>query len=218
MFPLILIYHDKKAIEKYLEKFIRKNNFLSYNIFRIFPVKREISIIQIREIRKIMLLGTNQKRLFILYSFHNSTIEAQNALLKHLEDKNISNQFIFLVENEYLVLPTIRSRSSTVNLIDEDKTEKKSPMDEFIGKVENSTGFEFLGDKKITNITREDATDLISKIIFYYKKNIAAYKSISPTILNTAMKTKTILENNYLNPQATLDNLLIFIKKIYKMK
>lgn len=218
MFPLILIYHDEKSIEDYLGKYISENNFLSYNIFKIFPVKREISIAQIRELRKIMSIGINQKRLFILYSFHNSTIEAQNALLKHLEEKNFSNQFIFLVENEYLVLPTIRSRSSVVNLINKNKLDKKNSSPNIIATIENSSSFEFLADNKITNISRENALDLINKIILYYERKIAEYKSISPLILNTAMKTKTFLENNYLNPQASIDNLLISIKKIYKMK
>jgi len=61
---------------------------------------------------------------------------------------------------------------------------------------------------------RNEAKEMTLFLIYYFKKelkgNLKAYQ-----ILKEAVKNLFLLENNYLNPQLTLDNLLIFIYKCY---
>ncbi len=218
MFPLILVSHDKKLIEKYLTKFIQDNNFLSYNIFRISPLKKELSINQIRDIKKIISIENKENRLYIIYSFNSSTLEAQNALLKSLEEKTERNQFILITSNEYAVLPTIRSRSKLVYLNEKKKNNADESVLNFIRRLEKSSGYDFLSDKNLINISREDTVIFIDDIIGFYENRLVDYGVVGSEILKKAMKIKALIESNYLNSQISVDNLLISIKKLYKMK
>ena len=97
--PLILIAKSKKETAAYIEKFIKTHKFIKSKLFRIYPVKNEILISQIREMKKEIKYSSRLPRLFIFYSFDKATLEAQNALLKSLEEAGSTNQFILVSEN-----------------------------------------------------------------------------------------------------------------------
>ena len=99
MIPIILISKQEKKIEQYLNGFIGKNNFSPFSIFRILPETRNLNLDQIREIRKLIMTTAHDKRLIIIYQFDSATPEAQNALLKTLEEPG-NNQFILTANNE----------------------------------------------------------------------------------------------------------------------
>ena len=55
-----------------------------------------------------------EKKIYVLKNFDNATIQAQNKLLKTLEEPSKSVVFILTTTNETSVLPTIRSRCKKV--------------------------------------------------------------------------------------------------------
>lgn len=220
MFPLIVVSQDKKKFEKFLQNYISQQKFRRDHIFEIYPLKRELVIGQIRTIKRELMIGSKDTRLFVLYDFDKATIEAQNAFLKSLEEQSTNNQFILVVKNEYSLLPTIHSRSKTIKL------DKKNVEDEKINKeietlfeeIEKKSGYGFLADKRVLSLSREEAINLIDYIMYYYRRSLLRTPSFASEILKKALSVMLLVENNNVNPQLALDNLLIFIKKMFKMK
>jgi DNA polymerase-3 subunit delta' len=83
-------------------------------LHRIIPSKeRSISIDAVRNLEHFMSLrmAGNTRRLAIIEDAHYLTLEAQNALLKTLEEPPEDTFMILTASSDQLLLPTIRSRS-----------------------------------------------------------------------------------------------------------
>jgi len=83
--------------------------------------KKEISIEQIREVIKLLSLqvpGKNEiRRVIVINNAGLMTTEAQNALLKTLEEPPKGTVYILTSERKNKVLPTIASRASVLELL-----------------------------------------------------------------------------------------------------
>ncbi|OHB18684.1 MAG: hypothetical protein A2666_03250 [Parcubacteria group bacterium RIFCSPHIGHO2_01_FULL_47_10b] len=77
-----------------------------------------IKIAAVRQLRKSLSLASHPKhyRFVTLRSFSQSTIEAQQALLKTLEEPGARILFFLLSETMATILPTIQSRAMTIRL------------------------------------------------------------------------------------------------------
>lgn len=80
--------------------------------------KREITVEQIRQLRASAYIRPNEahRKVFIIENAQAMNDNAQNALLKVLEDGPGYLSFLLLVENPQQLLPTIRSRCETLSL------------------------------------------------------------------------------------------------------
>lgn len=80
--------------------------------------KQSISVDQIRQLRDEAYILPNEaeKKVVIVTDAHRMTVEAQNALLKILEEPPAHLLFILTCENRSLLLPTIRSRAQILTL------------------------------------------------------------------------------------------------------
>ncbi len=100
---------------------------------------RSISIEDIRNLQHRLQLKTigsnNIRRAIIIRAAHNMTHEAQNALLKLLEEPPEDTIFILTTRTAYSVLPTIYSRAQHIDI----KTPSVSDMTKyFLGQGQNS--------------------------------------------------------------------------------
>ena len=100
-----------KDINLHVDAYIEANNFLSYETMSF---DEKIKIEDARAIRHELSFVVNTKKLFILRN--EVTLEAQNALLKTLEEIGENVHFIFCVEFADQLLPTIHSRSRIVHV------------------------------------------------------------------------------------------------------
>lgn len=75
-----------------------------------------IGVEEVSEIRKYVRSKYNNKFFVIIPDAHNMTIEAQNTLLKNLEEPNYNIHYVMMSENNNLLLPTIKSRSQNIKL------------------------------------------------------------------------------------------------------
>lgn len=214
MIPLILVSDDEKKIDSFIDEYIRKNNILTNFIFKLFPKVKEFSIDQIREIKKNVSFNTPSFRLYIFYNFHLSSLEAQNAFLKTLEETPIKTQFLLIVNNHHKLLPTIISRSRIIFLeknrgfnLDREMTLE---LEEFI----KTGNLKILSSKNFNAKLSSNPLEIIDQMIFFFKNRlIQDNKAVS--VLKETLRMKSLMENNNLDPQFTLDNLLIFIKNTY---
>lgn len=80
--------------------------------------KRIISVEQIRQVRAEAYIKPNEaeRKVFIIRDAQAMNANAQNALLKVLEDGPGYLAFLLLTENPEQLLPTIRSRCESLNL------------------------------------------------------------------------------------------------------
>jgi len=221
MIPLILISPNKKEIDKYINFLIGKYKIEPQNILKILPIKEEITIDQIRQIIKLVIIKNPKTRAIIITDFDSSGIEAQNALLKTLEENTSANLFVLTGTNVYKIIPTICSRSKIILLKKNNSENKKDNLKfaQIFEKAETAKDYSFIGDALISKVNRETALKFMNEAIFYYGQSLIRKRTILDVqIIKKTLDLKELLENNNLNPQLTVDNLLIFIAKTYSMK
>lgn len=87
----------------------------------VYPDGKAITIDQIRQLQRGVTLkttGTGQiKRVIVLHAAHAMNTEAQNALLKLLEEPPADTVLLLGVDHLERMLPTIRSRTQIVQLL-----------------------------------------------------------------------------------------------------
>ena len=218
MLPIAFISADKKEIESFVDSYIKSNKLRSHQVFHIQPSDKEISIDQIRMIKKITSFTHSEKLLFIIYDFHRASIEAQNASLKILEEKTSKTHFILIYENESAMIPTIASR---VKLIHDKKQEgvnlKKQEEAKKILQLIETKGMAILGENAVTGIKKDEAINFIDSVITYFHKEPLKNYAHIP-ILKRAIQLRGLLTYNNINTQLVIDNLLIFITKQIKIE
>jgi len=216
MMPTIFVGTDSKKQQDFTDKFIADNRILPYYIFRIEPEKEEISIEQARQIKKEIIVRAAHKRLFIINKFDNASYEAQNALLKTFEENTANNLFMLLAINIERIIPTIRSRSKMIFLEKSRGIKMRDNIVKLLDSLLVDKSYAFFGMKPFQTNTKDEVLLIIDEIIFYFKKKLKENNLACVKIIKKAISLKELLQNNNLNPQLTLDNLLIFIVKVLR--
>ncbi len=223
MIPQLIIFKNRITLDQYINQEIKKFHINFFNITKIEPLKEKgITVDQIREITKIFKYVKKEISLIIFYDFDKANIEAQNALLKTLEEQATNNLILLAVRNLNKLLPTIISRTRVIYL-------NKSQPDFEYQKKEVAEVEKILLDPNLTShftnsffevTTKERAIYLLLIIIkltrkFFFKikqKNNRDYSLLSE-IIKEGLNLINLIENNNINPQLALDNYLILIKK-----
>lgn len=202
MMPILIISANDKDLQKYLKKIITKDSIF----FEITPEKKQYSIENIREIIKESSVFHKEKRIYFFKNFHQSSLDAQNAFLKFLEEPPSNTLIILTTDNENKLLPTIISRVKIIRLNNEKKTELKKEEKDILNNFLKNKNYQF---------SIAESIDL-DKLIIFFKDKLKQNKK-APIVLKEILNVKTLLEKNNLNQQLAIDHLLIFIKKIYKL-
>lgn len=118
----LILRGNTKQKEDYIHKYIRDNEIPEYNITRF---DESLKIADARQIKSSLgkTSVSGKKRLFIIQKYPNA--EAQNALLKTLEELDEATDFIFSCEEE--LLPTIVSRCTITNVSEQNEVDKITP-------------------------------------------------------------------------------------------
>ena len=203
MIPILLVSKDSKLIKNYVDKLKVGNLF-----FEIFPSTKEYSIEDIKNLKKDAKIFNPKTRIYFLENFHDSSIPAQNSFLKLLEEPPSNVQFVLTTDNKNSLLPTIISRVKIVKL---QENEKPGNINKFVFDETKIPLSQF----KITD--KESAKNILLQLINFFRDKLDSDKK-SPIILKEILRLNSLLENNNLNPQLTVDQGLIFIYKLYKIK
>lgn len=210
MIPLLIISKDAKLVKNYVN-----NLKLDSLFFEIFPTTKEYSISDIKNINKETKVFHPKIRIYFLPDFHLSSIPAQNSFLKLLEEPPSKIQFILSTDNKNRLLPTIISRVKIVKLRQkESQNEVGQSIVQEIESIINRT------TKRIPLITvkdKETTANILLQLIIFFRNKLGSDKK-SPLIIKEIFYLNRLLENNNLNPQLTMDQVLIFIWKMYSMK
>ena len=214
MIPLLLISKDKIFINNYVNKLKKGTLFIE-----VTPSTKEYSIDDIKGIIIETKVFYPKTRIYFLCNFHLSSIPAQNSFLKLLEEPPSNVQFVLTTDNKNNLLPTIVSRTKIVKL---QGNNSKNPVGaQFIAPVItgliNQTPTTKLPLLTIKTMDKESAENILLQLIFFFREKLDSDKKCSP-IIKEILRLNSLLDNNNLNPQLTVDQALIFIWKQYNMK
>ncbi len=215
MFPIILQANNPSTFDAYLAQMALENNFDALQKQIILPEKTTITIGQIRQLKKELSITTSKPRFIIFQQFETATIEAQNALLKVLEDLNTKNQFVMLVNHIGAVLPTIISRSRVIDL-EEEKTIHDENTVKTIHTFLENPNISFLSDPIFTVTTKEQAALLLRICIELLRERMKDNISTYPTIIKKTFDLLYKLEHNNLSSQLTVDSWVLLVIKSAK--
>lgn len=209
MLPIILSCPDKAQCDTVIQNFISENAVAQHNIFRIQRVekKKELSVSQMRELRELFYHQYAEIRIIIIEDYDTASEEAQNALLKILEEKTANTQFFLVVTNPYRVLPTIRSRSQIRILKGASSTTNQDfskSMQTILSK--NSSA---LGAADITGISAEKAIALCDSLLILLHSSIQSGHTVDTQFMKEVLRIKNLLQENNLNPQLGIDYLIL---------
>jgi len=213
MIPILLITNDFKEVTSFIKTIKTKKDI----IINIYPTKTEYSIEQIKEIVRETIIYQPYKRIYVLENFNYSSQEAQNAFLKTLEESINNIQFILTASSVHQLLPTIISRVKVINLNKNIKIQIDKKIEKIFEDFIKNNSMNILNLDEINIRSKTKALELLNQIIVFFRNRIHKDKK-AIIILKKILSIKPLLENNNLNPQLTIDNLLIYIQKEYIIK
>lgn len=159
---------------------------------------------------------TSSKKVYIINNAENMTVEAQNCLLKTLEEPPEFITIILVANNENTILPTIKSRCTKVAFTEENAKELSE---------EDKQRYETL-EKIFGNIEKYKSIDLLNKVDVLYKDkdnifenldfiNIILIKKAKENVkyvdyIDYVEETKNKLKSNS-NYDMCIDNLILKI-------
>jgi len=212
MIPILIISKEKKLVRNFVDNLKSGNLF-----FEIIPTSKEFSIDDIKNLIKETKTYNQNKRIYFLEDFDNSSIPAQNSFLKLLEEPPSNVQFVLSSSNKNNLLPTIISRVKTVKL---DSKDRPIEVDKFIVEaiqkllVPENQNIPFLTFKITDNVS---AKNVFLQIISVFQARLTTDKKAA-IVVKKILKLNNLLATNNLNPQLTVDEALIFIWKTYRIK
>lgn len=222
MIPQLVIVNDENKKKDYIQGLMKDHSVSPYNVFNVRAEEGALGIDEIRSISQIILTHTDTARIVAIHSFETATEEAQNALLKILEEKSLNNLFVLFANNASRVIPTITSRTNTVLLSEKGthmSTKKRLELEQALKKIQSPQDYAFLADPLWITPKKEEALALIDEIIVCMKSNLAFSDNLTAAnIIKKALQLKNQISSLNCNHQLAIDILLIFIHKTATMK
>ncbi len=214
MIPRLLVASDQSEFKKFIDTYISENRGFTSHIYSVIPEEgKSITIEQIRNLKKELVISS-EKRLVIIHDFQKAKHEAQNALLKTLEDQTVSNQFFICTNNLGAVLPTILSRSQVVMLESDASAQSDiSVVQEVINSYFQNPTFSILNHESFQPTTVDDASLLFDQIIRVLRIRVLQGDVVASKLAEYALELKALLRTNNLNPQLSIDSWCLMARK-----
>ncbi len=205
--PLIIISTDDSMRQDKIDQILSEMS-LSENSPLILRMEDKLGIESIKQIKYHLLLrsGEGESKVIIINPADGLTLDAQNALLKLLEEPQGDVVFILGVVKEESLLNTVRSRCQSVNL--EIKPSELAADDQkFIEDLlaqEPETRLEMV--EKI-----ENKKDWLEKLVFYYHQKLKNEAQLLNDVKKVLTAQKWIKQN--VMPKAVIDYLMLALEK-----
>ena len=127
---------SSKYLEKALDeasKICKENKIDSFSI-EVLEFEKALGIEDVRNIQKTIFLKPfkGEKKALIVKLFAGATIEAQNSMLKLLEEPPLNTLIFLVTSNAQIFLPTILSRTKIIELKNEEFQTNESGLEEIL--------------------------------------------------------------------------------------
>lgn len=224
MQTLLITSKNKQEIDDFLQKIYKEKKVSNFDI-HVIEKEGSIGIGEVREIQKNLFLKpvSGEIKTVVLLNSQNLTIEAQNALLKILEEPPLSALIILTANKKDSFLPTIISRCKIIEFSQKNTIPSQNEISDTLSFLE-SLIYSGVGEKlKLAQDFGKEKEELIThldniiSVVRYFLlekhvkgKNFLPYSDASKNILlkiiKNLQKTKIILATTNANPRLTLEN------------
>lgn len=183
--------------------------FSSQSGLLICPVKGTIGIDAIREMRRFLQLRTTGqgriRRAVVIEDAETMTIEAQNALLKILEEPPLDTVLLLSVNGEEALRPTIYSRVQHLRMRNPAKTDTV----EYFKKLGH-------GEQKITSVYHlaDGQVGLMRRLLDDEDDTLASQLTLAKKIITSKTYDRLLLVDALAKEKETLPTLLFALKQV----
>lgn len=176
--------------------------------------EKTVGIPDIRTIQKKLYLKPikGKSKTIIIDAPSGITTEAQNSLLKILEEPPANTFIILIVENKNLLLPTVISRCKMIEIKNENfQNQDLGNFQQIIGSLQ-SLG---IGDRLVlaqnASKTKEEALLFLEKSIYTARDNLIKNPSEKNNleVLKSLQEGYIVLKTTNTAPRLTLENLFL---------
>jgi len=216
MLPL-LIHSPSRVIDiSSLDEIAELKDIDKKNLIMVSPVEARITIEQIRELRKDIRVATKTQRLIVIETFDIATTEAQNAMLKMLEESSLNNQFVLLVQNLEFVLPTVRSRCKVVKIDDDVKKLNllTSEFDDIINQLCDSPTTMLFTLPQLQSRDRASAVSTLYGLLRNLRKRVYKQDLKALRLSKKIFEILPQLQFSNMNHQLAIDSLICHALKL----
>ena len=216
MIPILLVSDDKRALTKYINSKIKKDGDI---FFEIVPEGTKYSIGEVKEVIKQANIFNPMRRIYYFFDFANSSLEAQNAMLKILEEAPENVLFLLSATSVNSLIPTIVSRAKVISLGQRKVTKIKDDIQVELKSLIKKKELKEVNFSLFEAKTKDEAIAVVDQMISFFAELMRGQGSgTEGQIIKELIRERTFLQNNNLTPQLAIDHILIFIAKAYKMK
>jgi DNA polymerase III delta prime subunit len=220
MTSFIICSPDKSKRNDYIERFCKKNTIAQFDIAVIdrdtSKNLESIGIEEIKNLHKKIFLKPMQsdKKIVVLDDAHLLTIEAQNALLKVLEEPP-DHTFIFLATRSLdALLPTILSRCKIIELETESlkiTVAEETAYEEFMNTLLEMRVGDRLKTAEELAKDKENAIEWIGKLILFLRKKLLDdEENVNHFVaIKSFQGLYTLLKTTNVNPRFAIENTLL---------
>lgn len=216
MQTLIIDSKDKTKSLEHAIKICKDEKIDGFDIDIIEKTDASIGVEDVRNFQKKIFFKPikSQTKAVVIKDSENLTIEAQNALLKVLEEPPSNTIIILTVTNSDLLLPTILSRGKIIRLKKEGLELSKDEIKKYNDILASLPSFgvgERLKLAESLTKNREETLFWLEKMILVLRKNLIDDASLTQLLnyLIAFQKTHTILSTTNANLRLTLENLFL---------
>lgn len=212
--PLLLYVsenaHSKEVVLKKVTALFPDST--SHEFLWVNEDNSSISIESVRDITQNLSFGSYQgkTRHVLMLSLEKASLQAQNALLKLLEEPPANTQIWLTTVSATNLLPTIISRCQEIVMFDtEESAEEPILILDTIEKLSHREISEFA--EKYSD--REEAAKLVTSLIKQVHKKVASNISKNVLVLQTLLRTKKYIAAN-VNVRLAVEDGLFTIKRL----
>ncbi|MBI4091494.1 hypothetical protein HY419_01935 [candidate division WWE3 bacterium] len=209
---VLILSSNQKAVREEVLKIVRACGIPSLknaDVTEIGSGERSIGIDSVRKVGPFLAKRPlkSKKKVLIIYNAANLSHDAQNSLLKTLEEPNPSTQIILIAEKENGILSTILSRCQKLKLR-ADYSPEKALEELAIKFMEGRVGerLHLIEANKDVFTQREEAVKFIDALCFVIRKDLSRDKL---DLINKALKIQKDLESTNVNVRLAIEYLAI---------
>ena len=215
MHSFLIVAKDKNKASVYISDFLKKKGIYSIDISQ--PVyEKAMGIEDVRNIQKKTLLKPfkGKTKAVVIQAYENITTEAQNALLKILEEPPINTIIVVSVPRKELLLPTIISRCKIIELIDEKQilsNDEITQLHNYLITLSQGEIGERLKIAQDISKNKEDILPWLEKMAIYLRQKLIGNYN-EPKYLNLLkllQKTYVDVKSTNVNQRIALENLFL---------
>ena len=217
MHSFLVISKEKDKALSYISNFLKKEGIDRIDI-NLHTFEKAMGIADVRNIQKKIVLRPyrGKAKAVVIEAYDGITSEAQNALLKVLEEPPSNTLIIISLSKKELILPTVLSRCKIIEIKDSNSTLSHDENTQYLN-ILISLSKEGIGYK--LKIAQDISKNKEETIVWLEKMTIALRKKLIENhndqqylnFLKNLQKTYKNIKNTNVNQRIALENLLLSI-------